>query len=84
MVGVRHVLTDGNSPGIVGRRSIQPDNFVLVVIEFFDLLKTGLGVLPRRIFFIGEEKCAVAGVFRVDVNLAGGDRPAQHLGGTEL
>ncbi len=84
MVGVRHVLTNGDGPGVVGRRGVQPDDFVFVVVELLHLLEAGLGVLPRRIFLIGEEKCAVAGVFRVDVDLAGGDGAAQHLGGAEL
>ncbi|MNE42767.1 hypothetical protein D3C80_1369150 [compost metagenome] len=84
MIGLRHVLTDSNGPGVVGRSRIQPDNFVLVIIELLHLFETGLGIFPRRVFFIREEKCAVAGVFRIDVNFAGGDRPTQHLGGAEL
>ena len=58
--------------------------FCFVVVELFHLLEAGLGVLPCRIFLIGKEKRAVAGVFRIDVDLAGRNGAAQHLGGAEL
>ncbi|MNT21849.1 hypothetical protein D3C72_1572040 [compost metagenome] len=45
-------------------------------VEFFHFLVACAGIFPRRIVFIFKEKCAVARVFRIDIQLTRRDRAA--------
>ncbi len=78
------VLAYRDGPGVVGRGRGKPHQLVLFGIELFHFLIPGLSVFPRRVVFIFEEKGAVACVFRVDIQLTGGDRAAHHRGGAQL
>ncbi len=57
---------------------------MFLLIEALHLLIALLGILPRRVVFIFEEEGAIAGIFRVDIQLAGDNRPAHHRRGAEL
>ena len=48
---------------------------MFLLIEALHLLIALLGILPRRVVFIFEEEGAIAGIFRVDIQLAGDNRP---------
>jgi hypothetical protein len=84
LVGVGNVLAHRDRPGVVGRRRRQPDDLVGVVIELLDRFIGLLRVLPGRIVALFEEEGAVAGIFRIDVDLAGGDRLAHDRCRSEL
>ena len=68
LVGERDILPHGNRPGVVGGRSVQPDNLVFGIVERLNALKTRLGIFPGRILFFCKDECAVAGVFGVNIN----------------
>jgi hypothetical protein len=68
----------------VGRGRAQPDQLVLLGVERPHLFISGLAVLPDRVGVDGKEERAVAGVFGIDVDLAGDERAADDLGRPEL
>ncbi|MNC18273.1 hypothetical protein D3C75_661700 [compost metagenome] len=80
----RQILAHRNGPGVVGRGRGQPDQVVLLRIKLFDFLIPILCIFPCRVVFIFEEEGSVASVFRVDIQLARGDRSAHHRGGAKL
>ncbi|SPX51936.1 Uncharacterised protein [Klebsiella pneumoniae] len=84
LIFLRQVLAHGDSPGVVGRRRGEPYQLMFLLIEALHLLIALLGILPRRVVFIFEEEGAIAGIFRVDIQLAGDNRPAHHRRGAEL
>ena len=57
---------------------------MFLLIQALHLLIALLGILPCRVVFIFKEKSAIAGIFRVDIQLAGDNRPAHHRRGAEL
>ena len=84
MVFLRQILTDGDSPGVVGRSRGKPDELILFRVQLFDFFVSLLRVFPRRVVLLFEEERAVAGIFRVNIQLTGGYRPAHHRRGAEL
>ena len=63
---------------------VEPDDLVGVVIELLGRLVALGGILPDRIVRLVEEEARVAGIFGIDVDLAGRDRLAHDRGGAEL
>ncbi len=57
---------------------------MFLLIQALHLLIALLSILPCRVVFIFKEKSAIAGIFRVDIQLAGDNRPAHHRRGAEL
>ncbi len=79
----RQVLAHGDGPGVVGRCRLQPDQTVLF-IERARPLEAAAQVLPGRVLLVGVEEGAVAGVFGVQVHLAGEQCAAHDLGVAQL
>ena len=57
---------------------------IFLRVQRFHLVIARFGVFPRRVVFIFEEESAVTGVFRVDIQRAGSNRPAHHRRGAQL
>ncbi len=70
----RDVLAYRDGPGVICRRRRQPDQLILLRIQFFDFLKALLCIFPCRIVFIFKKERPVTGVFRIDIQLSGGNR----------
>ncbi len=57
---------------------------ILLCIELSDFLITLLRIFPRARFFIVKKESAVAGIFRIDIQLARDDGTANNLRIAEL
>jgi hypothetical protein len=84
LVFVGDVLAQRDRPGVVGRRRGQPDDLVGIVIQRFCLFISLGGIVPAAISTLFEEEGSVAGIFGINIDLAGGDRLAYDRGGAEL
>ncbi|CAN0628373.1 protein of unknown function [Burkholderia multivorans] len=74
--GLRERRAHRDAPRVVRRRRRQPDDAVGRVVELARGVVALRGVLPYRIVGLVEEERRVAGVFRVDVDFAAGERAA--------
>src|SRR3954447_24675062 len=78
------IAAHGDQPGGVRRRPVEPDELVRRLVESLDEIVAGLRLLPGRIVLLVEEEGSVAGVFGIEVDLAGDERRAHDLGRPEL
>ena len=78
MIGVGHIATNRQRPGVAGVGGCQPDDVVGRVVEPCPELVALAQVLPCRIRGVIEEEAGVAGVLNVQVDLAGQQRAAHH------
>src|SRR5436190_1113747 len=80
----REIAADGDNPGVVGRRRVEPNNAVLGGVELLHLVIALRRVLPGRIVVAVKEDTAVAGIFGIEIDLAGEERRSHDVRGAEL
>src|SRR5205814_8723120 len=80
----REIAADGDNPGVVGRRRVEPNNAALGGVELLHLVIALRRVLPGRIVLAAREDTAVAGIFAIEIDLAGEERRSHHFRRAEL
>ncbi|MCY1543540.1 hypothetical protein D9M68_793610 [compost metagenome] len=80
----RQIAAHAHRPGIVGIGRLQPDQLVGLQIQALDQFIALFGVLPHGGIGAFEKERAIAGVFRVDVDLSGEQRLAHDAGAAKL